>query len=256
VLGGGALFLLAMGMGAPLLAFGAAAGRGLPTSGPWMIGVQRAFGFLFLGLAVWMLSRILPPAATLAAWGLLALAAAAWASTLAPTTPGGRAGARFAVLVLAVAGAAELLGAFAGGNDPLRPLAGLRGGATATDAPAFRTIKSSADLDRELEAAAAAERPVLFDFYADWCVSCKEMERYTFADPEVASAMRGFVLLKADVTANDAFDQALMRRFGILGPPGTLFFVDGRELRGLRLVGFERAAPFRERLQRASSGGG
>ncbi|MGN6112521.1 MAG: protein-disulfide reductase DsbD, partial [Luteimonas sp.] len=256
VLGGAALFLLAMGMGAPLLAFGAAAGRGLPTSGPWMIGVQRVFGFLFLGLAVWMLSRILPPGATLALWGLLALAAAAWASTVAPASTGGRTGARFAMLVLAVVGAAELFGALAGGNDPLRPLAGLRGGAAAAqDAPTFRTIKSSQDLDRELAAAAATGTPVLFDFYADWCVSCKEMERYTFTDPAVESAMRGFVLLKADVTANDDVDQSLMRRFGILGPPGTLFFAGGQELRGLRLVGFEKAPAFRDRLQRAADDG-
>lgn len=254
VLGGTALFLLAMGMGAPLLAFGAAAGRGLPRSGPWMVAVQRVFGFLFLGLAVWMLARILPPAATLALWGLLALGAAAWTSTLAAASAGARAALRFAMLLLAVAGAAELLGAFAGGNDPLRPLAGLRAG-TAAEAPAFRTIKSSQDLDRELAAAAAAGTPVLFDFYADWCVSCKEMERYTFTDPEVAAAMRGFVLLKADVTANDAVDQALMRRFGIVGPPGTLFFAGGRELRALRLVGFEKAAPFNARLRRAAAGG-
>ena len=253
VLGGAALFLLAMGMGAPLLVFGGAAGRGLPASGPWMIAVQRAFGFLFLGLAVWMLSRILPATATLALWGLLGLAAAAWASTVAPASAGGRAGMRFAMLVLAVLGAAELLGALAGGNDPLRPLAGLRGGAAIEQAPAFRTIKSSQDLDRELAAASASGTPVLFDFYADWCVSCKEMERYTFTDPAVAAAMRGFVLLKADVTANDEVDQALMRRFGIIGPPGTLFFAGGTELRGLRLVGFEKADAFRERLARVAA---
>jgi thiol:disulfide interchange protein DsbD len=222
-----------------------------------MIAVQRVFGFLFLGLAVWMLSRIVPATATLALWGLLALAAAAWASTASPASPRGRAAVRFAALVLVVAGAAELLGAFAGGNDPLRPLAGLRGGATAAaQAPAFRIIKSSADLDRELADAAAANRPVLFDFYADWCVSCKEMERYTFTDPAVGAEMQGFVLLKADVTANDDTDQALMRRFGIVGPPGTMFFANGRELRALRLVGFEKADAFRARLQRAAGGGG
>ncbi|MEO6263773.1 MAG: thioredoxin family protein, partial [Luteimonas sp.] len=116
----------------------------------------------------------------------------------------------------------------------------------------FRTIKSSADLDRELQAAQTAGKPLLFDFYADWCVSCKEMEKYTFTDPAVHAALADFVLLKADVTANDAVDQALMQRFGIIGPPATLFFAAGSERRELRLIGFEKVAPFVARVQRAS----
>jgi thiol:disulfide interchange protein DsbD len=251
VFGGAALFLLAMGMGVPLLFFGAAAGRGMPTSGPWMIAVQRVFGFVFLGLAVWMLGRILPAVAMLALWGLLALAAAAWALSATAQSPRMRMAARFAGLVLAVVGAAELLGALGGGRDALQPLAGMSG-ASQAQAMAFRTIKSSADLDREVAAAQAAGKPLLFDFYADWCVSCKEMEKYTFTDPAVQSALADFVLLKADVTANDALDQALMKRFGIIGPPGTLFFVDGRERRELRLIGYEKAAPFATRAQRAA----
>jgi thiol:disulfide interchange protein DsbD len=250
VFGGAALFLLAMGMGAPLLVFGAAAGRGLPTSGPWMTTVQRAFGFLFLGLAVWMLSRILPGAATLAAWGLLALAAAAWVSTVAAADAPRRWVARFAALVLAVVGAAQLAGALAGGGDPLQPLAGMTG-ARASASLSFRRIKSLADLDGALTTAASAGKPVLFDFYADWCVSCKEMEHQTFTDPTVRAALGDFVLLQADVTANDAVDQALMRRFGIIGPPATLFFTNGAEQRDLRLVGFEAVAPFVARVQRA-----
>jgi thiol:disulfide interchange protein DsbD len=251
VLGGAALFLLAMGMGAPLLVFGAAAGRGMPTSGQWMTAAQRVFGFVFLGLAVWMLSRILPASATLALWGVLALAAAAWASTAATSTPRTKLFARFAALLLGVVGAAQLLGALAGGNDPLQPLAGIVGAREQASALAFRTIKSSADLDRELAAAQAAGKPLLLDFYADWCVSCKEMERDTFSDPAVHAALADVVLLKADVTANDAVDQALMQRFHIIGPPGTLFFRQSNELRGLRLVGFERAPAFVERIQRA-----
>jgi len=251
VLGGAALFLLAMGMGAPLLAFGAAAGRGMPTSGPWMTAAQRVFGFVFLGLAVWMLSRILPPTATLALWGALALAAAAWTLGAVPVSSRSRMFARFAGLLLAVIGAAQLLGAMGGGSDPLQPLAGLTGARADAHVLAFRTIKSNQQLDRELAAAQAAGKPLLLDFYADWCVSCKEMEKYTFTDPAVQAALADFVLLKADVTANDATDQALMQRFGIIGPPGTLFFAQGREQRGLRLVGFEKAPAFVARSGRA-----
>jgi thiol:disulfide interchange protein DsbD len=251
LLGGAALFLLALGMGVPLLAFGAAAGRGMPTSGPWMTAVQRVFGFVFLGLAIWMLARILPGPVTLALWGLLLLGAAAWSFSATGTAPRVRVAARFAGMVLVVIGAAELLGALAHGNDPLQPLAGAFGRAEA-HALAFKRIKSSADLDRELAAAQVAGKPVLFDFYADWCVSCKEMERDTFADPAVQSALAQYVLLQADVTANDDADQALMKRFGIIGPPATLFFRDGRESRGLRLVGFEKSASFIARAKHAT----
>jgi thiol:disulfide interchange protein DsbD len=253
VFGGSALFLLGMGMGAPLLAFGVAAGRGMPTSGPWMVAAQRVFGFVFLALAVWMLSRTLPGPATLALYGVLALAAAASAFSTLPRIggEGGRWTARFAGLLLAVVGAAQLLGALAGGRDPLQPLAGMVGGQAHRELP-FRTIKSPADLDREVAAARAASRPLLLDFYADWCVACKEMEKYTFGEAEVHDALDGFVLLKADVTANDAVDQALMRQLGIIGPPATLFYVDGQERRELRLFGFEKTAPFIARIRRAA----
>ena len=252
VFGGAALFLLAMGMGLPLLAFGAAAGRGMPTSGPWMTAVQHAFGFVFLALAAWMLSRIVPGPVTLALFGLLALAAAAWAwGGTRSDSRRVRLFTRFAGLLLAVVGAAELFGALAGARNPLQPLAGFSGGHRQARELVFRTIKSSDDLDRELAAAQAAGKPLLFDFYADWCVSCKEMEAYTFTDPAVHDALADFVLLKADVTANDAVDQALMQRFGIIGPPATLFFSEGREQRALRLVGFEKSEPFVARTRRA-----
>ncbi len=253
VFGGAALFLLAMGMGAPLLAFGVAAGRGLPTSGPWMMAVQRVFGFIFIGLAIWMLSRILPGSVTLALYGLLALAAAAWLFSLAKPSAGDgvRWTTRCAGVVLAVIGIAELFGALAGSRDPLQPLAGVMGERESRELE-FRMIKSVDDLDREIANARASGKPLLFDFYADWCVACKEMEKYTFTQPAVHAALDDFVLLKADVTANDAIDQALMQRFNIIGPPATLFFVDGAERRELRLFGYEQAEPFVQRIQRAS----
>jgi thiol:disulfide interchange protein DsbD len=255
VFGGGALFLLAMGMGVPLLAFGVAAGRGLPRSGPWMVGVQRAFGFVFLGLAVWMLSRIVPAPLTLALWGALLLGAAAMLA-LAVAKPGPREGVRALgwtlAAVLAIVGLTQVVGALAGSRDPLQPLAGLqRGGAEARELP-FRKIKSNQDLDLEIAAAQAAGKPLLLDFYADWCVSCKEMEKYTFPEPTVQAALADFVLLKADVTANDDIDQALMKRLGIIGPPATVYYVDGQERRALRLFGFEEADKFVERAHRAA----
>lgn len=257
VFGGLALFVLAMGMGTPLLAFGVAAGRGLPASGPWMVAVQRVFGFVFVGMAVWMLSRLLPGAATLALYGLLALAFATWllfqgsARSRADMAEGPRWALRGAGVVFGLVGAAQLLGAMAGGHDPLRPLAGVFGAPSqpAAQLP-FRKIKSLADLQREVAAAKAAGQPLLFDFYADWCVACKEMETYTFPDPAVQAALAGFVLLKADVTANDATDQQLMQALGIVGPPATLYFVDGAERRDLRLFGFEKAPAFVRRAQR------
>src|SRR5690606_17905579 len=176
VFGGAALFLLAMGMGVPLLAFGVAAGKGLPTSGPWMVAVQRGFGFVFLGLAVWMLSRILPAPLVLGLWGALLIGAAVMLA-LALGKSAARDGLRALGWTLAalfgVAGAAQVVGALAGSHDPLQPLAGLRGGSTEVRELPFRTIKSLADLDREIKAANAAGQPLLLDFYADWCVACK-----------------------------------------------------------------------------------
>jgi thiol:disulfide interchange protein DsbD len=257
VFGGLALFVLAMGMGTPLLAFGVAAGRGLPTSGPWMVAVQRMFGFVFVGMAVWMLSRLLPGAAALALYGMLALAFATWlmfqasAKARPAMAEGPRWALRCAGVVFGIVGAAQLTGAMAGGQDPLRPLAGVFGAPSQGQGELpFRKIKSLADLQREVAAAQAAGKPLLFDFYADWCVACKEMEKYTFPDPAVHAALDGFVLLKADVTANDATDQQLMQELGIIGPPATLYYVDGAERRELRLFGFEAAQDFVKRAER------
>ncbi len=256
-----ALFAMAIGMGAPLLLVGVAGGRFLPHAGPWMTTIKTLFGVLFLAVAVWMLERILPGSLTLALWALLVIvggyyfggfgrahgAADAW-----------RLIARGAGLAAIVWGVIMLVGAAAGGHDPLQPLRGAAmpgffGGSPAAGAETlpFRKVATLADLDRELAAAQAAGQPAILDFYADWCVSCKEMEKYTFPDPTVHAALDDFVLLKADVTANDATDQALMKRLGSIGPPATLYYVDAAERRELRLFGFEPAAKFAERADRA-----
>jgi thiol:disulfide interchange protein DsbD len=151
--------------------------------------------------------------------------------------------------MLLIAGAAQLIGAFAGSADPLQPLKGLAGGTAAkSEHLPFRTIKSVEDLERSL----GEGKPVMLDFYADWCVACKEMEKFTFTKPQVHAALEGYTLLKADVTANDATDQALLKHFTLFGPPATIFFgADGKEKRGQRLIGFEAADKFAARVAKA-----
>ena len=256
-----ALFVMAIGMGTPLLFVGVAGGRFLPHAGPWMTTIKALFGVLFLGVAVWMLERILPGALTLALWALLVIVGGYYfggfgRSSAGAATP--RLLARGLGLAAIVWGTIMMIGAAAGGHDPLQPLRGAsvpglggQAGAAASESLPFRKIASVEELDRELAAAQSASQPVMLDFYADWCVSCKEMEKYTFSVPEVQQDLAGFVLLKADVTANNEADQALFRRFGVYGPPTTAFFgTQGRECRAFRLVGYVKADDFRSHLAR------
>ncbi|MBP7983830.1 MAG: protein-disulfide reductase DsbD [Chromatiaceae bacterium] len=259
LLGFAALFAMGLGMGAPLLAIGTSAGKLLPRAGVWMEAVKAVFGVALLGVAILLLERLLAPSIAMLLWGALLICSATYMGALhhLPVEAGGwRKLWKGLGLVTLVYGALMLVGAAAGGKDTLQPLRGLgfgAGGGTANAAPhaSFKAIKGLADLEREIAAAQASGRPLLLDFYADWCVSCKEMERYTFSDPAVAAEMARFVLLQADVTANDEEDQALMQgRFGIPGPPAILFFdPQGQERRDRRLVGFMPAAEFTRHLQ-------
>ncbi len=256
-----ALFAMAIGMGSPLLLVGVAGGRFLPHAGAWMTTVKTLFGVLFLAVAVWMLERVLPGSLTLALWALLVIVGGYYFGGFGRASPGGdpsRLVARGTGLAAIVWGVIMMVGAAAGGHDPLQPLRGaalpgFAGEAAAKSAEPlpFKRVASTEDLDRELAAAKAAGKPALLDFYADWCVSCKEMEKYTFSVPDVQKDLSGFVLLKADVTANSEADQALFRRFGVYGPPTTAFFgAHGRECRAFRLVGFVDADDFRSHLAR------
>ena len=254
VFGGAALFALSFGMGVPLLVIGTAAGKLLPRAGAWMDVVKAAFGVLFLATAIWLLSRVLDMRWILAMTGALLLGCAVWLGALSRAASGwGRAGQALG-LVLLVIGVCELVGAAAGSRSLATPLAGVldRRNASAQTLE-FRRVKSVDEVDRALFAAGAAGKPAILDFYADWCVSCKEMEALTFTRPDVQHALAGFVLLRADVTANDADDQALLKRYGLLGPPATLFFAHaGHEQRGLRLIGYEGAGDFLKRLNEAA----
>jgi thiol:disulfide interchange protein DsbD len=255
-LGGAALFVMALGMGAPLLLVGAFSRTLLPKAGPWMEGVKKFFGVVMLATALWLVSPVIPLWLQMLAWALLLVIPAIFLhalDTLPPTARGlQRLGKGFGVILL-LGGAAMLMGALGGARDPLQPLGFLRGGMAAEmPGTAFERIASVEALDARLAKAKAAGKPVMLDFYADWCVSCKEMERFTFTDGQVAARMKQFALLQADVTANSPADAALLQRFELFGPPGIIFFdAAGREHVDLRVVGFQTAEQFLPTLERA-----
>ncbi len=255
VLGGAALFCLALGMGVPLIVFGVSAGRLVPRAGAWMDAVKAVFGVGLLALAVWMLERIVQGPVILLLWGMLAIASGVYMGAL-----GGAAGAlsgwqrlwRALGLVLVLVGAIEIVGALSGGNDWTRPLKQLGSAAVARgpEQGNFQRVKSPQDVKAAVARAAEAGKPVMLDFYADWCVECLRMQRNTFPQKDVRGLMARFKLLQADVTGNDAVDRQLLAEYGIIGPPAILFFDrQGKELRNYRLIGYAGPRAFSERLQ-------
>ena len=249
VIGGLALFSLAMGMSVPLLLVGVSAGSLLPRAGSWMEGVKTFFGVMLLGVALWIVSPVLPVWVVMLIIGSGLLVAAIYLKLfdrLADTASGRQRLAKGAALVLAVLGATQVVGALSGGDNPLQPLGhfarGPGAGPAATQATSFRRIRTVAELEAALK---VTDRPVMLDFYADWCVSCKEMEHLTFSHPTVQPRMANALLLQADVTDNSADAKALLKRFGLFGPPGVLFFdKQGREQADARVVGFVPALGF------------
>ncbi len=253
-LGAAALFALSLGMGVPLLIIGASAGHWLPHAGHWMERVKLVFGVLLLAVALWLLERILPAAVTMVLWATLLIVTATYMGALQPTaqaTPTWRTLIKGLGLVLLIYGILLLVGVAAGGRDPWQPLRGISlfaNAANSVESPPFRAVKTVADVDQAVRDASG--RTVLLDFYADWCVSCKEMERYTFSDPAVRAALAQMALLRADVTANNHNDKALLKRFGLVGPPAILFFgPDGQERPEYRVVGFMEAGSFNQQLR-------
>jgi thiol:disulfide interchange protein DsbD len=253
VTGGFALFALGIGMGLPLIAAAGFAGHLLPRAGPWMNRVRAAFGVLLLGIAIWLLQRVVPVPVSMVLWAVLLIVVGVQLGALASASTGWARLWKGIGVVAVLYGAILLVGATAGGQSLLQPLRGvIGGGPTAEQTVDFEPVEDAADLRRKLAAAKRADRPVMLDVYADWCVSCKELEAFTFPDPRVQAALEGAVLLRADVTPNDAGDKALLERFDLYGPPAVLFFGrDGVERRGYRVVGYKAAAEFAAHTRQA-----
>ena len=245
VIGGSALFAMAIGMSVPLLLVGISAGSLLPRAGRWMETVKRFFGVLMLGVALWMVSPVLPAWAQMAGWTVLGIAYGAY--LLSDRSAGWI--AKAVGIAFAAFGVMQFIGLASGGRDALAPLAHLS--STPAVVTNFVRVKSSAELDAAL--AQAGSKPVLLDFYADWCVSCKEMEKFTFIEPRVHAQLSTMLLLQIDVTANNADDKAMLKRFGLFGPPGIIFFDrEGKEKAGTRVIGYQDAATFLRSLATAA----
>ncbi|WP_292932592.1 protein-disulfide reductase DsbD [Noviherbaspirillum sp.] len=244
LVGGGALFSMALGMSIPLLLVGASAGTLLPRAGAWMETIKKLFGVLMLATALWMVSPVIPVAVQMLGWAALCIG---YAIYLIMSGNGGWV-ARAAALVLGGMGLLQLAGAASGGYDVLAPLAHLAG--RPSQHKEFKKVRSLEELAAALDSAQG--KTVMLDFYADWCVSCKEMERFTFTDTRVQSRFGDMVLLQADVTANSGDDKALLKRFGLFGPPGIIFFgPNGREVADARVIGYQNTEKFLQSLSRA-----
>jgi thioredoxin:protein disulfide reductase len=252
VLGGSALFAMALGMGVPLLLLGASAGALLPKAGPWMEAIKQFFGVLLLGVAIWLISPVIPPVVHMLLWAALLIISAIYLHAVDPLRPGASGLQKFLKglgMISLLTGVALLVGVFSGSRDILQPLSkiSIASSDTATKDGSeagrnghlqFRKIRSIAELEQQV--LQSRDKYVMVEFSADWCVSCKEMERFTFTDSKVQSRLKDVVLLQADVTAGTPDDQALLKRFKLFGPPGILFLDrEGREVRGVKLIGFQ-----------------
>lgn len=257
VLGGAALFLLALGMGLPLVLFAAGAGAALPKAGAWMSWVSAAFGFVLLAVAVWTITPVTPVWLIMAMWALLACMTAAalfhGASSMATMGSRGKVISKTFGLLFTLLALIYLMGLFSGSGSLLQPLAGLNGqpmGANgvsqqlATGKPAFEKVRS----EEVVSLIDSSQQPVMLDFYADWCVSCKEFELFTLTDDAVKKKLEGIRLVQVDVTDNTAGDQALLKQFSLFGPPAILFFPAGQTESIHQVIGFQNAKRFEQTL--------
>lgn len=255
VLGGLALFAMGMGMGFPLLIIGTSAGRLLPKVGPWMNSIKAVFGVLLLAVAVWLLDRIVPSAISMLLWAALLIIPAIYLRAIDGLPESASGWTRLwkgCGIIMLITGVLLIIGVASGNRDPLRPLANMVAGGTTIEKESltFKPVVSSQNLDLYLEKAAENGQWVMLDYYADWCISCKEMDYYTFSDPVVRKALDKLVLVQADVTDDTPVNNGLLQRFNLIGPPAILFFQPGKgERREFRVVGYKDPEPFLQHLR-------
>ena len=259
-LGGVALFVLALGMGVPLLLVGVSAGALLPRAGGWMNAVKYFFGVTMLAIAIYLISPIIPAWINMLLWAVLLVGSAIFLHALDPLPAHASGWMRLwkgLGVVLLIGGLALILGLLAGSRNLLQPLDVFKGGSGGLAMAAepkglvFERVKTVAELDARLAAARADGKPVMLDFYADWCVSCKEMERFTFSDPKVQARLQNVLLLKVDVTANTDADKSLLKRFSLFGPPGLIFWNGTGTQSGYKVIGFEKPDKFLASIESA-----
>ena len=247
LLGGAALFVMSLGMGLPLLLIGTGAGKFMPKPGGWMTTVSKVFGVVMLGIAIWMLSRIIPDAVAIGLWAVLFIVSAVYMGALESlgVERGWNALFKGLGLVLFAYGIMLLFGAFTGATNPLDPLKVLKKQSnTLSVRPASLSFERVTSLDELLKKIERSKNPVMVDFRADWCVSCKELEEITFSDPSVMAALKDYNLYQIDVTKNSPEERNIMKHFGIFGPPAILFFSNGEETRAKRISGFKTPEEF------------
>ncbi|MFC4173249.1 protein-disulfide reductase DsbD [Microvirga sp. GCM10011540] len=256
--GAAALFMLGLGMGLPLIVYGTIGAKALPRSGPWLVRVNQVFGVVFLGVAVWMLGRVVPAQVTLALWAMLAIGAGVFLGAFdpAPSCPARRV-AKAAGIAAVLYGGTLVVGTAGGATDPLQPLAFLaRGSQSApTTGLAATRVTTPEQFDAAVSTALAQGKPILVDFTADWCVTCKEIERNVFGNPDVRERLKDVAFIKVDVTDYDEASRTLMQRFSIMGPP-TILFLDpktGQEIAPVRTIGTIDADGFLRKLTAAGA---
>ncbi len=253
LLGGSALFVMSLGMGVPLLLIGTTAGRYMPRPGVWMQNITAFFGMMLLGVAIWMLSRIIPAFVSMSLWAVLIISSSIYFGALESfneQTKGWQKVLKSILFMALVYGVALLVGFLSGATNPLAPFekfTAKEGVSVSTSSTLFTKIKTIEELNLALK---NTQKPVILDFYADWCVNCVEFEQFTFSDPRVKAKLEKFTLLKADVTKNSDDDKALQKAFTIYGPPAILFFKEGKEVSEFRLAGFKNADEFLAHLEK------